>query len=400
LGDDWYKCEFEFTAQQTANSVFIFAQIHDSPTGGFFSSHAGDGSSSLYMGGFIVRRAPAVDTYIQTTSAVIYELPVEYNSSNDAIGMKVEEQRTNECLHGSDLTDSAWTKTNCTTAKTATGPGGSANSATTLTADAANATCIQSITSASAERITSCYIKRRTGTGTINLTQDNGTTWTAVTVTNDWTRVNVPAATVTDPDVGIRIVTSGDEVDVALFQEELGARVSSPIETADATVTRSADDITLALSSTPLDDMTNASHALSMLVEYVARDTDDTAALCQLDDGSDNNDSIYTFLDSSGQPNMASTTTDAGAAVAAGTGTAESDGTTARISIRAEDDDYAASYTTGTQDTDSDADVMGTALDTIRIGARVSASHANTNIRKIALLPRGKTNTELNTDVA
>src|SRR5690606_22241620 len=50
-------------------------------------------------------------------------------------------------------------------------PDGVENSATTLTATGNNASARQIITSAEAERITSLYIKRRTGTGKIGLSQ-------------------------------------------------------------------------------------------------------------------------------------------------------------------------------------------------------------------------------------
>jgi hypothetical protein len=105
---------------------------------------------------------------------------------------------------------------------------------------------LQAITSASAARITSCYIKRRTGTGVVQLTQNNGTTWTDVTVTNDWTRVNIASATAANPTIGIRIRTSGDAVDVALFQHELGTFITSAIPTTSGSVIRSPDVISAA----------------------------------------------------------------------------------------------------------------------------------------------------------
>lgn len=160
-------------------------------------------------------------------------------------GLLIEEQRTNYALYGSDLTNAAWAATNCTTAKTATGPDGVSNSATTVTATAGNATILQAITDASNARITSCYIKRRTGTGVVNMTQDNGATWAAVTVTASWTRVSIASATLANPTIGLRLVTSGDAVDVWGFQNERGAFVTSVIPTVASTATRSADVATM-----------------------------------------------------------------------------------------------------------------------------------------------------------
>jgi hypothetical protein len=134
-----------------------------------------------------------------------------------------------------------WTPSNVTTAATATGPDGTANSATTLTASAVNGTVLQAITSTSAARITSMYVKRRTGSGIIDMTQDNGTTWTTVTVTSSWTRVNIASTTAANPTVGIRIQTSGDAIDVFGMQHELGAFITSVIPTTTASATRSVD---------------------------------------------------------------------------------------------------------------------------------------------------------------
>jgi hypothetical protein len=124
---------------------------------------------------------------------------------------------SNLALYASDLTQAgSWTASNCTTAYTSTGPDGVASHATRLTATAGNATILQAITSANAARITFCYIKRITGTGNIDITQDNGSTWTTVTTTAGWTKVAIASATAANPTVGIRIVTDTDAVDVAV----------------------------------------------------------------------------------------------------------------------------------------------------------------------------------------
>jgi hypothetical protein len=171
---------------------------------------------------------------------------IDYSPSGILLGLLIEEQRTNLALWSSDLTNVIWTATNVNAVKTATGPDGVVNSATTLTATSSDGTVLQAITSASAARITSCYIKRRTGTGVVQLTQNNGTTWTDVTVTNDWTRVNIASATAANPTIGIRIRTSGDAVDVALFQHELGTFITSAIPTTSGSVIRSPDVISAA----------------------------------------------------------------------------------------------------------------------------------------------------------
>ena len=166
-------------------------------------------------------------------------------------GLLMEEARTNLCLQSSDFTNASWTKSNMSTAKTATGPDGAANSATTLTATAGNATALQAITSASSARITSVYIKRRTGTGNIDITQDNGATWTTVSVTSSWARYSISSVTSTNPTVGIRIVTNADAVDVYGFQHELGSFITSLIPTTTVSVTRAEDVCSIATSLFP-----------------------------------------------------------------------------------------------------------------------------------------------------
>jgi hypothetical protein len=157
------------------------------------------------------------------------------------LGLRIWEQRINRLLHNRDLTQAAWVATNITPAKDQIGADGVSNSASGITSTAGNGTILQTITSASAARATSAYVKRITGSGAIEMTQNGGTTWTAVSVTGDWTRVQIPSATVTNPVVGFRIVASGDAIAVDYVQCEDGTFITSPIATGAGTATRSAD---------------------------------------------------------------------------------------------------------------------------------------------------------------
>jgi hypothetical protein len=182
-------------------------------------------------------------TYKINSGSVVFPPRFDYNPTTlQPRGLLIEATTTNIALHSSDLTQVVWAKTNATVAKSATGPDGVAYSATTVTATAGNATALQTITATGAIYVSSAYIKRRTGTGTVQITQNGGTTWTAVTVTAGWTRVSTPLANITNPIVGIRIVTSGDAVDVAFFQTEtLTEAPTSVIPTGASQVTRAAD---------------------------------------------------------------------------------------------------------------------------------------------------------------
>jgi hypothetical protein len=141
-------------------------------------------------------------------------------------------------------------KTNITAARDVVDLRGLANSASRLTATANNATALQSITTASATRVTSFYLRRITGTGTVEITQNGGTNWTAVTLTGDWQRFSIPFATITNPQIGIRIGTSGDVIAVDAAQCEIGTFPTSPILTEGTALTRQADVGSIAISAT------------------------------------------------------------------------------------------------------------------------------------------------------
>lgn len=169
-------------------------------------------------------------------------------------GIAVESAATNLVSNYRDLTNAAWTKTNMTTSKTATGPDGVANSATIVTASAGNGTVTQGVTHGAGNSASSWYIRRRTGTGAVYVTRDNFTTQWDVGpyLSSDWKRV-VPSDSIgcagsrwdvtpasrcivipemvtsaTNPTIGLKIATNTDAVDVDLVQTEVGTFASTP----------------------------------------------------------------------------------------------------------------------------------------------------------------------------
>lgn len=162
--------------------------------------------------------------------------------------LRKEPAATNVLLWSRDLSNAAWsTKTNITAAQTATGLDGIANTATTLTATAADAIILQPTSGiASAARCASAHVERVSGTGTISFTQDGGSTWTDITSlinSSTWTRVQI-TSTLANPSVGFKIGTSGDAIDVDVVQNEAGSVATSPIVTTTAAVTRNAESLT------------------------------------------------------------------------------------------------------------------------------------------------------------
>jgi hypothetical protein len=211
----------------------------------------------------------------------------EWDASGNLLGWLIEESRTNVVLYSRDLTNAAWVKTNCAASLSQTGIDGVASSASLLTASADAATCLQSITLASSSRFQTAYLKRITGSGAVSMTMNGGTTWTDITAslsTTAWTRVSIPAQTLTNPSVGFKLATSGDAIAVDGVQNEAGAFTTSVIFTTSAAVARAADVWTKTLDTSWF----NQSSFTLFLRAYVDHNPTD-GYLLLVDDGSISN---------------------------------------------------------------------------------------------------------------
>ncbi len=162
-----------------------------------------------------------------------------------SLGLLVEEARTNLAIHSGDISDAAWVASNMTKGTASvTDPTGGANINVRLTASAANGTLLQTVTSTIDDYSYAVFMKRVTGTGDVQLTVDNGTTWTTKTLTSDWTRFDVSDASETNPVFGVRIVTDTDAID--FWGSDLNKNTIFPtshIPTVASSVTRNKDDV-------------------------------------------------------------------------------------------------------------------------------------------------------------
>jgi len=155
--------------------------------------------------------------------------------------------KTNNLLYCRDLTNAAWVKTNATAAKTQTGIDAVANSCSLLTATAANATILQTITAAATAACSGFWVKRSVGTGSIFFTRNGGVDWLDITSlinSSTFTCVKIENTSVTNPQVGFKIATSGDAIIVDAGLNHAGTTLTLPIFTTSAAVTRAADVLT------------------------------------------------------------------------------------------------------------------------------------------------------------
>lgn len=144
-----------------------------------------------------------------------------------------------------DMTDASWAKVTVTAAKTATGIDGVTNSATRLTATGATSTILQTLVASGSSRTYSVWLRRVSGTGTINLAQ--GVTTLDVTASlnsSTYTRVELNA-NVLNAAYGIQIITNGDVIEADFNQFESNAFATSPIDVGGGT--RNADVLTYPL---------------------------------------------------------------------------------------------------------------------------------------------------------
>lgn len=154
------------------------------------------------------------------------------------LGILLESGQLNQVSNPSNLANASWTKTSMSCVRTATGPDGVTNSASTCTSSGANGTVTASIPAGTG--MASVYLKRRTGTGAVLVTRNNFSSSVDVgpaLSSTRWRRA-VPAEapgcaggdciitkslfgySAGAQTLGLKLATSGDAVDIWTFQEE------------------------------------------------------------------------------------------------------------------------------------------------------------------------------------
>lgn len=200
----------------------------------------------------VVTRANNTGTVINNLGlleVVNANLPRLYYDAGVPLGIAAEDDRTNEAQYSEDMTNAVWVKSSCqVNATSTTDPYGNASTTIEVEATGANGTLLQTVTHASASWAFSVMLKRVSGSGTVEVTVNGGTAWIDITstLTSDW-QSNLyfqHGATVTNPQFGIRIVTSGDIVAMCCAQlEETATEQASTYipNLAASTATRNED---------------------------------------------------------------------------------------------------------------------------------------------------------------
>ena len=125
---------------------------------------------------------------------------------------KVKWAPHNLLLASESFDAASWAKSSVMpTANSIAAPNGT-TTADTLAASGANGTTLQTFTAEAISYTFGVWLKRKTGTGNIQIAADSGT-YTTVTITSDWALYTVTQTpTAGSKTAGIRIVTSADEV--------------------------------------------------------------------------------------------------------------------------------------------------------------------------------------------
>ena len=176
---------------------------------------------------------------------------LDYNPTTLAPrGLLIEGSATNllnwsESFATTGGTNNNWADTNITRNSTNNTDPANGTTALRITASAGNGTIISSAAmGTSAQRTFSIWLRRVSGTGNIQYTLDNGSTYTTQAITSSWVRYTF-AATTAAQQVGIRIVTSGDAIELWGAQLEAGSGASSYVFSGASQGQRAADSCSM-----------------------------------------------------------------------------------------------------------------------------------------------------------
>lgn len=182
-------------------------------------------------------------------------------------GVTVAKAEENLLLRSQDYS-ATWTATSLTPVTGKTAPD-STSTATEFTASGANGTLTQSVTAIAADYTFSVWMRRVTGTGNVDISAHSGGTWVTQTITASWARYTVTQTlTAGTRTPGIRVVTSGDAIEVWGAQLEQRSAVTAYTPTTTEPITRYQPQLLTAPAGVPrFDHNPITGESLGLLVE-------------------------------------------------------------------------------------------------------------------------------------
>jgi hypothetical protein len=213
IGDGWWRCLVAVNSAAASGSGTPTVGIVNDATDGRLSAYTGDGESGIFIWGAQLEVGSTATEYFPT------------NIGQPRFDWASTAQLPQNLITFSEAFDTAgWTKTNVTLVSGKTDPDGG-TSAYEFTAAATNAD-IRKATSFSAtgqEVCNSLYVRRVSGTGNVLLLNPSGGSFTTITPTSTWQRFSTSQSGRTgNINVGVRLATSGDVIEIAFAQAELG----------------------------------------------------------------------------------------------------------------------------------------------------------------------------------
>jgi hypothetical protein len=170
----------------------------------------------------------------------------QYDTNGNPMGILIEGSAANLVYHSETFrltavaTEPFWADSASVSRGFDTAPDGTANAAVNFVAIGTAGTVIQTAAVGTSANRTFSFWARRTGGGTVEYTLDNGSTWTAVTITASWVRYTA-TATNANQRVGFRVAT-GAGTSIWGAQLEAGTGSTSYVPSAQSQGSRGFDD--------------------------------------------------------------------------------------------------------------------------------------------------------------
>ena len=273
VGDGWYRIAITGKVG-TLTSLLFSMQMVTSPTpslGAYgATAYAGDGTSGIYLWGAQLSDSASLDPYVPNfgaapSAAAAHGARLDYRNGS-ALGLLVEEARTNLLQRTAEFNSSPWEQVDITsvTANNAVAPDGTTTADTITFSANAGSRIFQGVSTASpSDGSTATFSLWMKGTGTISINIDtyasSGGTEVAVTLSSTWTRYTVSHTFSGSPSGVYRamiVKRSGQTataVDAWGAQLETGLFATSylPNVNTAAGVTRNADVASVGVSQFP-----------------------------------------------------------------------------------------------------------------------------------------------------